>query len=519
MSAYAYLSIAAAFLHIASMSTAYDTEVCQIGQGGSLELYCAAGTEKRFCQFLSRGLYVDQSLLIKRIWEEKNKIFFISAPTNWGKDVNLAMLEAFFGIPENSTGERLPIGTTLAYDYFVNGTIQDKHGNRRRIYPYPIISRQAGVIEQALGQFPIIYLNFVQKSIDERLQGLRDFLGKVMREYYYHLHSVSNDTKTSAKLRNSIKICQKIARPWKALNATTEELATSVQILSEVLHAYYGKKVVILVNEYDQFLRDAYLTHAERHTHVEQRIAKEFYEKFTQHTFYSNEYLEKAVVTAVLPVAAALAFNTEDNLREHNIIDGDDIYQFFGFTAANVYELMEMRGTENTPSHSNDLNEWYGGFNCPNCPEGYLFSPKSVLEFTATGFDFTKLADAGNVITPTTSSSFIYSLRKYPLFYNMLISLYKAEPYYVEYSRIKSLNNEQCRLMNAFVVNKTIAIEDFKKEHCDMALAFLCAFGYVTVDGTFANKGKNGTHICVKFPNKAIKLHSIKDYLKQSDRV
>lgn len=488
---YTYFTITAVFLQSILLTEALHTQVCT-KQRPELRGKEIVGPDRFFYNFIYQyPMWVDRSLLIKKIWQNDKTISVISTPRRWGRTLNLQMLHAFFVISEQEYAQRNSINTTFAYNYFRNGILQDRMNNVLKIEPAPLISQYRDIIEEAQGQFPVIYVNFMGMASLQRMSDLHEHVKDIFGEYSFHIKMMTRNE--SLAMRKLALKCKKIEI---VDTLTFEEILTSVQLLSELLHGYYGKKVIILIDQYDQFVRDTYFTYSTHRHQAEPDSTKDFYQKFTQHTLRSNKYVEKVIVTTVLPVTGALGFDSTDDLEEYNFIDGDDIYQFFGLSTVDVFNMTDIFGVEESRE---DVKKWYGGYTCGNSSSECIFSPNSVISFL--------YEDNGmqNYMVISRSVVFLFKLRRYPVFQNTLKSLIENGTCDIEYDKIKRLGHEHCNLINKFVTDERISEKEFRKEHCDIALAFLYGMSYVTVDATYANNGKNGTYIRLKVPNQEVR--------------
>lgn len=482
------------FLHFIPTPYAIQlqTQVCwNFGVNASIH---AQSNNDSFADFIrSSGLWADKSLLIKTVMKEKSKILLIGSPRGWCKSLNLKMLQSFFDIEVDDNCERKPLNETFAYNYFQNGVIRPISGITQKIHPIPLISKHRNMT-QALGQFPVIFLNFAKVLFDKELLFFHGEFDATFAPYIKIFDGIIDGNSTSSELKIRTKRCKEII--FNSGRIAPEVLLSSIVTLSEVLYTHYGKKVIILIDEYDQFVRDMYFDVWTTYKEEDRFHIKNFYKKFTQLSFYSNKYLEKAVIATVLPTWTLLGFNRTNAVREYKIIDGDDIYNFFGFTTLEVFIMMRIREIPDVQRDA--VINWYGGYNSPSSPSGFLFSPSSVARF---------IEDKKIIDYPSTGSmldEFTFEWQKFPVFRNTLISLINDTTYVVDYSKTEMLVDRDCSLMNTFVMNKTIGLDDFRKEHCDIALTLLCNMGYFTVDDTFANNGTNGTHIGIMIPNEEI---------------
>lgn len=266
--------------------------------------------------------YVDKTLMIKDILDSSAKVSLFTRPRRFGKTLALTMLQAFFEDERDRDGK--PVDNS---HYFAGKKIA---------------SAGAAYMEK-MGQYPVINLTLKsakQPTYEMAYQVLKDSIREEFRRHWYVCESgvLFEDEK-----QKFLQIMEGRARDG--------EYATALAFLSACLKKYHGRNVVILIDEYDVPLENAYF--------------EGFYDnmiKFIRSLFESalktNTNLEFSVITGCLRISRESIFTGLNNLKVVSILR-DDAAEFFGFTPREVEKLLEDYGME---SRREEVQDWYDGY-------------------------------------------------------------------------------------------------------------------------------------------------------------
>lgn len=289
-----------------------------------------------FCQLItSNNFYIDKTLFIKEWWENNDVVTLLTRPRRFGKTLNLSMLEYFFSI-EHSDKKVL----------FENLTIwqENKYRNLQGTYPVIFLSF-AGIKE-------VSFLNS-RKKICQLLKNLYnkfDFLLKT--------NCLNEDEKAL----------------YKKVSAEMEDYiaSASLKYLSDYLMRYYGKKVIILLDEYDTPMQEAFM-----HGYWDESVT--FIQSLFNETFKTNPYLERAIMTGITRISRESIFSDLNNLIA--ITTTSNMYaDSFGFTEKEVFTaLKEYQLSEYMPA----IKDWYDGFIFGKKKD--IYNPWSILNYLKTG--------------------------------------------------------------------------------------------------------------------------------------
>ncbi|MDO5557917.1 MAG: AAA family ATPase, partial [Clostridia bacterium] len=210
--------------------------------------------------------YIDKSLYIKNIIDDASKVILITRPRRFGKTLNMDMLKCFFNIEEDS----------------------------REIFKGLKIMEQGENYTNYLNSMPVIYLTLkdvMGGSFETMIGWLKSSISDMYRQHESLLNNKKIDEEVKIKIKDYIN--KKVEE---------ENLISSVRELAAILESVYGKKVLILLDEYDVPLQNAYVS-----GFYEEAI--KYLKPFYANIFKGNPYMEKAVLTGVSRVSKETIFS------------------------------------------------------------------------------------------------------------------------------------------------------------------------------------------------------------------
>ena len=258
--------------------------------------------------------FVDKSHFIKDWWENGDEITLITRPRRFGKTLNMSMLDCFFSNKYAVRG-----------DLFEGLGVWEEGKYRELQGTYPVIflsfaAVKAGNLEDAKTQ---IKQEITRLYWENRNLMKEDIFGEDERELYYRTTVKMDDVTAQDSLRN----------------------------LSEWMERYYGKKVIILLDEYDTPMQEAYV--------------QGYWDEFTSFvrslfnaSFKTNPYLERAIMTGITRVSKESIFSDLNNLRV--VTTTSNLYaDCFGFTEEEVFAALDEYGMSDK---KDEVKQWYDGF-------------------------------------------------------------------------------------------------------------------------------------------------------------
>lgn len=268
--------------------------------------------------------YVDKTLMIKELLDVKGKVTLFTRPRRFGKTLNMSMLQYFF---DNTTENVAELFSDLA------------------------IMQAGESYLQFMGQYPVICLSLKslkQPSYELAYEQLKRVLRKEFDRHWHTIKNCKNITDTD------------IIRYKKIMDLTGEEpdYYIALEFLSECLYKSYEQKVIILIDEYDVPLENAYFNG------FYQRMSSLIRSLF-ESALKTNSNLEFAVITGCLRISKESIFTGLNNLKIMSITTLN-YAEYFGFTQYEINHMLQYYGLE---SNAETVKKWY---------DGYLFGMKEV---------------------------------------------------------------------------------------------------------------------------------------------
>jgi hypothetical protein len=298
-------------------------------------------------------IFADKSLFIQDVIEDADTTLLIAMPRRWGKTVNLDMLKRFLEIPVDENGELLDNSETDNYKLFAGGYIDGGMRGEVTLLPLNIADARFFNNVNALavqGTFPVIYIDFKNcKASDyntiEKL--VRAELGESFRRHAY--------------LKDSIKLTDRQRELVSQYldEAENTQIIRGLKVLSSALHDHYnGKKVWILVDEYDAVANVAYRDFNEEDLTKTINLFSGIYETALK----SNPHLEKGVMIGVQYIAQSGMLSGLNNLGKFDFTSAK-YAQHYGLDQAEIDLFFDHFSV---PSHlSTKVKDWYNGYKAP----------------------------------------------------------------------------------------------------------------------------------------------------------
>ena len=268
--------------------------------------------------------YVDKTGLLKQLLNEHGLVNLFTRPRRFGKSLNMSMLKYFFEI-----------------------------GNDQAIFEGLEISKDKELCDQYQEKFPVISVS-LKGAKAGNYEDAKDMMKYIMAAESRRLYDKMSEDKLSEKQKEQMKSLM-------SDNMKDTELMTALWILSSILKEYYGKKVIILIDEYDVPLDKAF----ENNYYNEMII---LLRNMLEQSLKTNDNLYMAVLTGCLRIARESIFT---GLNNFNIFSITDQYfdEYFGFTDKEVKEILQYY---KVPEAFEQTKKWYDGYRFGNtdiyCP-------------------------------------------------------------------------------------------------------------------------------------------------------
>lgn len=278
--------------------------------------------------------YVDKTWFIKELLDKKGKVNLFTRPRRFGKTLNMSMLKCFFEVPEDGKSNR---------ELFTGLKIMEA-GER---------------YTKEQEQYPVIMLTLKSAKQPDFAMAYASLVDDIGREYDRHNNVLQSAAISEADKEKFIQIRDR--------KAERIDYAKSLLFLSQCLEKCYGKKAVILIDEYDVPLENAYYT-----GFYDEMIG--FIRSLFESALKTNPYLEFAVITGCLRISKESIFTGLNNLNIISILD-ENYDEHFGFVEQEVEQMLRFYQRE---AQMDTMKKWYDGYRFGNAE---VYNPWSVINF------------------------------------------------------------------------------------------------------------------------------------------
>ena len=285
-----------------------------------------------FSDLRERNCYfVDKTHFIKEWWESQDMVTLITRPRRFGKTLNMSMLECFFS---------------------------NKYANRADLFAGLSIWKEEKY-RQLQGTYPVLFLSFASVkagNLEEAKAQVKGEIARVYRENKYLIDTDIFDNRERERYDNVVVSMDDV---------TAQD---SLRNLAEWMEKYYGKKVIIFLDEYDTPMQEAYI--------------QGYWDEFTSFvrslfnaTFKTNPYLERAIMTGITRVSKESIFSDLNNLRV--VTTTSDLYaDCFGFTEEEVFAALDEYEMSDK---KDEVKHWYDGFTFGEYRD--IYNPWSITNY------------------------------------------------------------------------------------------------------------------------------------------
>jgi hypothetical protein len=271
------------------------------------------------------GYFVDKSLLIKELIDKPNQVTLITRPRRFGKSLNFSMLKYFWENTECRVANSL------------------LHHDVSHLFSDLAISAAGEEYMKEQGQFPVIFLSFRGAKMNVWEDTARMLIFEIAREFKRHQYLLRGELLSPAEKEKYGELMNE----YGSLAAYSQ----GILVLSGHLNRYFGKNVIVLIDEYDTPIQQGYLKN-----YFEPVL--NFFRTFLVEGLKGNDCLQRAVITGIMKVAQESVFSSFNNPSVSTITDLD-FADKFGFTESEVNEFLE---TFDLGERFQDVKSWYNGY-------------------------------------------------------------------------------------------------------------------------------------------------------------
>ena len=279
--------------------------------------------------------YIDKTHFVKEWWESEDSVTLIARPRRFGKTLNLNMLDYFFS---------------------------NRHADRSDLFEGLSIWKEEKY-RRLQGTYPVISLSFADIKSTDFVSVKQEIFYIITDLYRKNRYLMDSELFTDEERELYASVCMDMP----------DVIATrAVQRMCDFLFRYYGKKVIILLDEYDTPMQEAYV-----HGFWQELVA--FTRSLFNATFKTNPYMEKAVMTGITRVSKESVFSDLNHLKV--VTTTTKKYETaFGFMEGEVFAALDECGLG---EEKKKVKQWYDGFIFGE--QADIYNPWSVLNFLDTG--------------------------------------------------------------------------------------------------------------------------------------
>ncbi len=291
-----------------------------------------------FEKLVTKGYYfIDKTLFIQELLDQKGEVNLFTRPRRFGKTLNMSMFQYFFEDARDRNGN------IIDHRYLFDGLHIMQAGEKYLSH---------------MGQYPVINLSLKSGKQPDFEMAYTMMRRQIAAEYARHAFILQHQNLSEQKKRYLTIMRETAGR---------SEYNDSLQFLSQCLQAYYGRKAIILIDEYDVPLENAFI--------------RGFYDEMTdfirtlfESALKTNSSLAFAVITGCLRISKESIFTGLNNLKIISILN-EKYDEYFGFTDEEVRKLC---ADYHMPQKYDILRDWYNGYLFGNAN---VYNPWSVVQF------------------------------------------------------------------------------------------------------------------------------------------
>ncbi len=281
--------------------------------------------------------YIDKTDFIRKWWESGDSVTLITRPRRFGKTLNISMLEKFFSVKYAGRKELFE-GLSIWEKRF-----PDEDCKYRKLQ----------------GTYPVLSLSFADiKEIS--FEQARKKICRVIKELYNQYDFIlDSDVLNESEKKDFLQI---------SINMEDSEATFALKALSGYLSRYYGRRVLIFLDEYDTPMQEAYVN-----GYWKELVA--FTRSLFNSTFKTNPYMERAIMTGITRISKESIFSDLNNLEVVSTTS-DKYSDCFGFTEEEVFSALDEY---NLSERKEEVKKWYDGFTFGNHTD--IYNPWSILNY------------------------------------------------------------------------------------------------------------------------------------------
>ncbi len=283
--------------------------------------------------------FVDKTLFVRDIIENGSQVILITRPRRFGKTLNMSLLRYFF--------EKTDSDTSYLFKEYK-------------------IWAQGDEYRKEQGKYPVINITFKGIKTDNWETNFDLIKKNIKSEFQKHDYLLNSNSLSISEKKDIEKILMD--------EGSMGDYIKSLEVLARLLYLHHGQKSIILLDEYDTFLNEAYI-----HEHWEKAI--DFMKAFMNAGFKNNQFLHKGIMTGIFRVARESIFSDMNNLNVCSILS-DHFREDFGFTQEEVEGVLKYYNIE---ENIDNVAQWYDGYVFGKKDRSVIYNPWSIIMYANKG--------------------------------------------------------------------------------------------------------------------------------------
>ena len=259
--------------------------------------------------------YIDKTLFIKELIENRGDVTLITRPRRFGKTLNLSMLAHFFDVRKDN----------------------------KALFDGLKIMEHKDIVEKHMNRYPVVSLTLKNVELATFKDSMQKIMGLISAIFQENLYLCEGDSLNEFKRKKFFRYCSE--------EATEAELQSALEFLTSCLYAYHNKRVIVLLDEYDAPLNNAYLK-----GYYTEMI--DFMRGFLGSVFKTNNNLEFGVLTGVQRISKESLISSFNNPLVCGVMD-KEFNTCFGFTEEEVKDACQMYEIS---EKYDEIKKWYDGY-------------------------------------------------------------------------------------------------------------------------------------------------------------
>jgi len=281
--------------------------------------------------------YVDKTeIMYELVHDTKNKVTLFTRPRRFGKTLMMSMMENFFSIRKDS----------------------------KSIFEGLAIRSHEDFCKKWMNQYPVLFISFKDAEADE-FDVAYAKLKNVIADVCKGISDIALEKKV-----NSYDV--EVFNRLQAQTGTDADVQSSFKTIMRMMNAVYGKKVILLIDEYDVPLAKASEKNTEKNSYYYKML--DVIKGIMSTALKDNEFLQFAVITGCLRIAKESIFTGTNNFASYSVLD-EDFSDYFGFSSDEVDAILEAA---DRTDKADIIKEWYDGYVFGN---SYVYCPWDVINY------------------------------------------------------------------------------------------------------------------------------------------